>query len=173
MEFFRNVCVGMIAWQVTIAVMLSMAASFCVERALFGPRKDDDGAGKPSDGGYGKQRDGGYDQPRDGGAGKPCDDETDVWVAEIEGSRRFAGLGDAELASLMRALKAWCAAHATSDVTFEAPTRAKVLEDGTLTVTLRVTHDGARAWVVATRSPGGSWTVEQRPRWADDEKAGS
>jgi hypothetical protein len=157
MEFFRNVCVGMIAWQVTIAVMLSMAASFCVERALFGSRKDDDGAGKP----------------RDGGDGSPSDDETDVWVAEIEGSRHFAGLGDAELASLMRALEAWCAAHATSDVTFEAPTRAKFSDVGTLTVKLRVTHDGARAWVVATRSPGGSWTVEQRPRWADDEKAGS
>ena len=165
MEFFRNVCVGMIAWQVTIAVMLSMAASFCVERALFGPRKDDDGAGK--------QRDEGANETRDGGAGKPRDDETDVWVAEIEGSRHFAGLGDAELASLMRVLEAWCAAHATSDVTFEAPTRAKVLEDGTLTVTLRVTHDGGLTWVVATRSPGGSWTVEQRPRWADDEKAGS
>lgn len=157
MEFFRNVCVGAVAWQVTIAVMLSMAASFCVERALFGPRKDDDGTGKP----------------RDGGDGSPSDDETDVWVAEIEGSRHFAGLGDAELASLMRALEAWCAAHATSDVTFEAPTRAKVLEDGTLTVTLRVTHDGGLTWVVATRSPGGSWTVEQRPRWADDAKAGS
>ncbi|MEE1159352.1 MAG: hypothetical protein UHS51_08000 [Atopobiaceae bacterium] len=137
------------AWHVASVAVLSMVGFACVEKALVGTltsNKDEEHV---------------------------SDDEAGSYHTEDEGSIHLAGLADDELSGLLRSLEAWCDAHAIGDVTFEAPTRAKASDDGTLTVKLRATYDGGRTWVVATRSPSGSWTVEQRPRWADDAKAGA